>query len=205
MGGKKTNIRVVMFDLGNVLICFDHMIAARKIEKYSDKDASRIYELFFSSPVTEQFDRGLIDEEGFFKEVTALLNLDGLSRDEFYNIWNSIFWENQGVRELIKEIKEKYEKFLIISNVNKPHFEYIADKFPVITEADGIILSYEAGVLKPDSRIYNAAVENAGCSPPEIFYTDDREDLIDAAQKLGFQSRIFQGISDIKNYLFTSG
>ena len=202
MEGKKGSIRVVMFDLGNVLICFDHMIAARKIENYSDKDARQIYALFFSLPVTEQFDRGLIDEKSFFEGVKKLLNLNGLSRDEFYNIWNNIFWENPGLKELIKEIKETYEKFLIISNVNKPHFEYIRDKFPIITEADGIILSYEIGVLKPDPRIYNAAVEKAGCLPSEIFYTDDREDLIEAAVKLGFKARLFQGISDIRRYLF---
>jgi len=205
MDVEKGSIRVVMSDLGNVLICFDHMIAARKIERYSDKNARQIYELFFSSPLTEQFDRGLIDEESFFGGVKKLLNLNGLSQDVFYDIWDDIFRENSGVRELIKEIKEKYEKFLIISNINRPHFEYIRRKFPVITEADEIILSYEVGVLKPDSRIYEVAVKKARCAPSEIFYTDDRADLIEAAIKLGFKARIFQDVSDTRKCLFTPG
>lgn len=190
-----------MFDLGNVIICFDHMLAAKEIAKYSHKSPDEIYNLIFYSDLTEKFDIGLIEEEEFFENVREILDLNGLSQNRFYQIWNNIFWENPGIADLIKEVKSKYHKFLIISNVNKPHFEYIWSNFPVVREADEIILSYKVGSLKPDPKIYSIAVEKAGCLPSEIFYTDDRLELVEKAIEFGFLALRFKGIDEIRNLI----
>ncbi len=195
------DIKVVMFDLGNVIICFDHMIAAKKIAKYCDRSPREIYDLFFYSDLTEKFDSGKIDEDEFFNEVKKVLNLNGLDKSEFYKIWNDIFWENPKVAELIADVKRYYDKFFIISNVNKPHFEYIWRKFPVVREADEIILSYEIGVLKPASEIYKTAIEKAQCLPFEVFYTDDRPELVAAARKMGLVAEVFKGVETIRQIL----
>jgi FMN phosphatase YigB (HAD superfamily) len=42
-----SKIRAVIFDLGNVLIDFDHRIAAKKLSKLTDKTGEEIYNLFF--------------------------------------------------------------------------------------------------------------------------------------------------------------
>ena len=195
------DIKVVMFDLGNVIICFDHMIAAKKIAKYCDRSPREIYDLFFYSDLTEKFDSGKIDEDEFFNEVKRVLNLNGLDKSEFYKIWNDIFWENPKVAELIADVKRYYDKFFIISNVNKPHFEYIWRKFPVVRGADEIILSYEIGVLKPASEIYKTAIEKAQCLPFEVFYTDDRPELVAAARKMGLVAEVFKGVETIRQIL----
>lgn len=193
-----------MFDLGNVIICFDHMIAAKKIARYCDKHPHEIYDLFFWSELTEKFDCGKIDEREFYSQIKRILNLNGLEEEGFFQIWNSIFWENPGIDELIEEIKKKYEKFFIISNVNKPHFEYIWERFPVVRKADEIILSYQVGCLKPASKIYTLAIEKAGCRPEEIFYTDDREELVVAARELGIQAEVFLDLTSLKKLLLGS-
>jgi putative hydrolase of the HAD superfamily len=196
------NIKVVMFDLGNVIICFDHMIAVKEISKYCGYNPEEIYNLFFSSDLVEEFDKGGVSEEEFFKQIRKILNLNGLNKERFYNIWNDIFWENPGVSDLIEEIKKKYEKFFIISNVNRSHFEYIYKNFPIVRKADEIILSYKVGVLKPDSKIYQIAIEKAGCSASNIFYTDDREELIEAAKNIGFNAVKFEDKNQIEKFLF---
>lgn len=198
---KVYDIKVVMFDLGNVIICFDHMIAAEKIAKYCDRRPQEIYDLFFYSDLTEKFDSGRIDEDEFFNEVKKLLNLNGLDKPEFYEIWNGIFWENPGVAELIADVKRHYEKFFIISNINKPHFEYIWRKFPVVREADEIILSYEIGVLKPAPEIYKIAIKKARCFPSEVFYTDDRPELITAARGIGLVAEVFKDVETVREIL----
>lgn len=190
-----------MFDLGNVIICFDHMISAKKISKYSHLSPDEVYNLFFESKITEKFDRGLMTEKDFFEGVKRKLKLNGLGQKKFYNIWNSIFWENKGISELIKEVKRKYQKFFIISNVNKPHFEYIWEKFPVVRLADEIILSYKVGALKPDYKIYKVAIDKAHCLPENIFYTDDRPELVEKALNFGFLAVRFKDINEIRNLI----
>ena len=198
---KVKDIKVVMFDLGNVIICFDHMIAAEKIAKYCDRRPREIYDLFFYSDLTEKFDSGKIDEGEFFNEVKKLLNLNGLDKPGFYKIWNDIFWENPGIAEVITEVKRHYDKFFIISNVNKPHFEYIWREFPIVREADEIILSYEIGVLKPAPEIYKIAIEKAQCLPSEVFYIDDRPELVTAAREMGIVAQVFSSVEKIRKTL----
>jgi putative hydrolase of the HAD superfamily len=195
------DIKVIMFDLGNVIICFDHMIAAEEIAKYSSWSADEIYNLFFHSELTEKFDMGQIDEDRFYKAVRRILNLDGLSKDRFYQIWSDIFWENPGIAEVIKEVKDKYEKFFIISNVNKVHFEYIWKKFPIVRKADDIILSYKVGALKPDPKIYKVAIKKAGCRLDQILYIDDRPDLVQGGMKVGLKAIRFRNIDQIRELL----
>ena len=200
---KSKEIKAVFFDLGNVIICFDHMIAARKIAEKSHKNPDQIYDLFFSSNLTELFDTGLIAEADFFKEVGKLLNLHDINQDGFYKIWNNIFWENKGMLNLIKDIKLRFQKFFIVSNTNKAHCEYVWDNFPVVRLADKIITSYEIGVLKPDSLIYQKAIEEAGCEPEEIFYTDDRNDLITAAESMGINAHLFTSVGELRDAIFS--
>lgn len=195
------DIKVIMFDLGNVIICFDHMIAAEEIAKYSSWGADEIYNLFFHSELTEKFDMGQIDEDQFYRAVRRVLNLDGLSKDRFYQIWSDIFWENPGIAEVIKEVKDKYEKVFIISNVNKVHFEFIWRKFPVVREADEIILSYKVGALKPDPKIYKVAIEKAGSRVDQILYIDDRPDLVQGGMKVGLKAIWFRNIDQIRELL----
>ncbi len=196
------DIKAVFFDLGNVIICFDYMIAVKKIAKKTDKTPSEIFELFFSSHLTDLFDSGAIDETEFFRAVKDLLKLNGLDKEDFYDIWNNIFWENAGIAKLIKDIKMKFQKFFIVSNTNKAHWEYVWNKFPVVRLADKVITSFEVGALKPDRRIYNKAIEEADCKAEKIFYTDDRVELVQAAGDLGFNAYAFSTVEKLRDALF---
>ncbi len=197
------DIKAVFFDLGNVIICFDHMIAAEKIAAKTDKLSEEIYDLFFSSHLTELFDSGSIDKEIFFNKVKELLDIRDINQNSFYEIWNNIFWENKGMLDLIKAIKLKYQQFIIVSNTNKAHYEYVWNNFPIVRLADKVITSYEVGVLKPDPLIYQRAIKEAGCNPEEIFYTDDRVELIEAAKSIGINAYLFKGVDDLKNLIFS--
>ncbi|MDD5613549.1 MAG: HAD hydrolase-like protein [Candidatus Omnitrophica bacterium] len=198
-------IKVVMFDLGNVLIFFDHIRAVNKIVRYTGIKPQHIYGFFFGSCYADDFDKGLLTEQQFFCTAKDNLGLKGLNKEDFFAIWNDIFWENLSLTKIIKEIKKKFPKFFIISNINKAHFEYVSEKFPILHEADSLVLSYQEKIAKPDSRIYQIALERAGCLAQEAFYTDDRPEFITAAKELGFQAVLFCGPGPIIDYLFGSG
>ena len=193
-------IKAVMFDLGNVLIFFDHTRAVNQIARYTELKPQDLSRSFFESYYAGDFDKGLLTERRFFEIVKGDLHLKGLNQKDFFEIWNDIFWENLALTQILKDIKKRYGLF-IISNTNRPHFEYIWDKFPVLREADGLILSYQEKLVKPDSRIYQIALKKAGCLAQEAFYTDDRPEFITAAKKLGFQTVLFRDPGSIKSAL----
>ena len=50
----------IVFDLGNTLIRFDHAISAEKFANLFRLDPKKVYDLFFDSPITRDFETGAV-------------------------------------------------------------------------------------------------------------------------------------------------
>jgi putative hydrolase of the HAD superfamily len=200
-------IEAIVFDLGQVLIDFDHAIAAKRILPFSDKSPEEIFELFFDSPLTGLFEEGKISPQDFFAEVKKMLNLK-LDYAGFLPIWNEIFFfteKNRQVYQLAKSLKGRY-KVALLSNINVLHFAYLQKNFPVFAAFDTVLTSFELGLRKPDPLIYQKALQVLGVSlPARVFYTDDRPELVAKARELGLRSVVFKGLQQLKRDLENSG
>ena len=191
---KKTKYDMIICDLGNVLINFDHRIAVRRILEYTPKKEDEIYELFFDSPFTGLYEEGKISSDEFFQRVKGFLELD-MGRDGFFSIWNDIFFEtpiNIKMQNFLRSIKSRY-KLIMMSNLNETHFEFLKKKMGIFSEFDKLVLSYEVGFRKPAPQIYKCALDFAQTQASRAFYIDDREDLIASAAGLGIKGIVFDG------------
>jgi len=199
-------IKAVIFDLGNVLVDFDHRIAAKRISKFSDKAPEDIFNLFFDSNLTELFEEGKISPQDFFAGVKETLN-SPLKYEEFLPIWNEIFFlseKNRAVYNLAKSLDKSY-KLAMLSNINILHHQYLRDRFPMFDIFPHIITSYEVGARKPKGQIYKKAIELLGAAPEEVFYTDDRPELVDSAKALGINGFVFRSADQLKKDLGSAG
>jgi FMN phosphatase YigB (HAD superfamily) len=200
------NIKAVIFDLGNVLIDFDHMIAAKRISKFTDKTPQEIFNLFFDSELTALFEEGKITALIFFSEVKKILNLK-LDYAEFLPIWNEIFFlteKNQVVYNLAKVLKGYY-KIALLSNINILHFDYLKKNFSVFDVFHNIITSFESGTRKPDPLIYKKTLDLLEAAPQDTFYTDDRAEFIEKAYNLGIRSFVFRDAEQLKRDFLGNG
>jgi len=195
----KNEYDAIFCDLGNVLVNFDHRIAVKKILAFTPKKEEDIYQLFFDSGITKDYEEGKIAFLDFFKRVKDSLELD-MNYTAFLPIWNGIFFEtplNMRFQEFLKSVKYRY-KLVMISNINEAHCEFLKKKMPIFGEFDKLILSYEVGFRKPSPEIYNAALRAAGAKNSGAFYIDDRADLIEAAQGMGIRGITFNGEESFK-------
>jgi len=193
------HIKAIIFDLGNVLIDFDHTVAAKKISAFTTKTPPEIFNLFFDSGLTALFEEGKITPLEFFSKVKEMLNLT-INYDEFLLIWNEIFFltkKNRSVYNLAKTLKNRY-KLILLSNINILHFEYLKKTFPVFDAFRYIITSFEVGFRKPRIEIYEKALEIINAAPANVFYTDDRAELVEEANRLGIRSFVFEGAEKLK-------
>lgn len=200
------DISAIIFDLGNVIVDFDHRIAARKILQFTDRSEEELFNLFFDSGLTGLFEEGKISSAEFFSQVKNLLGLR-LDYHRFVSIWNEIFFmtdRNHRVYNIAKSLKQKF-RIALLSNVNILHFEYIKKTFPVCDAFDHIVTSYEAGFRKPHPRIYQKTLDILGVAPEKCFYTDDRPQLIESARGLGISSYVFEGVEQLKDDLLHNG
>jgi len=203
---QDNKVEAIIFDLGNVLIDFDHTIAARKISSLTTRTPKEIFNLFFDSELTGLFEEGKISPQDFYSEVKKMLNLE-LDYADFLPIWNEIFFfteKNRSVYNLAKTLKSYY-KIALLSNINILHFEYLKNNFPVFDVFHHIIASFEVGFKKPHPLIYQKTLGILGVLPQAVFYTDDRAELVEKASELGIRSFCFEGIDKLNEDLLSVG
>jgi putative hydrolase of the HAD superfamily len=200
-------IEAVIFDLGNVLIDFDYYRAAERAAKFCPKNPNEIFNLFFDSEITGLFEEGKILPLEFFLKVKEMLNLK-LDYKRFLPIWNEIFFlsgKNQAVYNLTKILKGHY-KLVLLSNTNVLHFDYLKKNFPVFDTFHYIITSYEVGLRKPHPLIYKKTLDILGVSCGfNVFYVDDRPELVNAAKRLGLKSFVFKDVLQLRRDLENTG
>lgn len=182
--------RLILFDLGNVLVRFDHAIIARKLSKLSRKPIFSIVAQFIRSGMGELYDEGRITTADFIRSVLRDLDLK-MTDEEFKSCWNEIFSENPGMDELVGKLKSRYPVFLI-SDTNPMHFDFVRERFPILRHIDQFVLSYQVGARKPHPKMFEEALRRAGCSAEETFFTDDRKEIVDAARRMGFRTHCFR-------------
>jgi putative hydrolase of the HAD superfamily len=199
-------IKVLLFDLGGVLVDFDHLRSAERIAAFCSKTPRQIYDLFFESGATVAFEAGKIAPEDFYLQVKQILDLK-LSYTSFEPIWNDIFFlsaKNRSVFGLINNLRANY-KTAMLSNINILHYEYLRKNFPVFGVFDKVFLSFQLGLVKPDREIYNLVIRDLGVSPQEIFYTDDRPELVQSAKSLGIRGCVFTNFGQLTSELRDNG
>jgi putative hydrolase of the HAD superfamily len=198
-------IEVILFDLGNVMLPFNHLPIAEKLSRCSLKkdfqDTQKTFSYLFDhqNGVINPFDRGEIPPEAFFHSLKEKMKLP-ISFETFLPIWNQIFVEDPEVSEIIRSLKGRW-RLGLLSNTDPLHFNYILSSFPIVRILDKWILSYEVGFKKPDLRIFQKAIAWASVGPEKILFIDDTRGHIEAAGSLGIQGIHFVSADQLKKEL----
>lgn len=180
-------IRACLFDMGNVLVDFCHEQMLRQMAVVCDCEADELRLLLFESGQLLRYEQGLIDEDelhGLIEKHFARL----IDRPTLRHAAADIFAERMDMHPLLDHLKQSGQTLVLLSNTSRVHFEFIRERFEFLKYFDACVLSYEVKSLKPEPEIYRAAVEAAGVSAGECFFTDDIEINIQAAREFGLKA-----------------
>ncbi len=176
----------ILFDVGRVLLNYDHKIACRKLAEYSSRTSDEIYTLVPHGKILVDFEEGRITPREFYREVANLIGLQGLSYPEFIEIWRDIYRPVPGMTEVLGAIRLGIALF-IISNVDEIHWEGSFRLAPLpqfFSQPRQWILSFEIGAKKPAEQIFRVAIERIGADAASILSVDDRREYLDAFHQL---------------------
>ena len=178
--------KLVVFDLGKVLVDIDYAIAARKIAARGIMPAEQIKKFLDQSPLLFRYETGLLTNEQFYAEVCAATGFCG-SLEEFSGFFSDIFVPIEPMVQLQAALRRSGIPTYIFSNTNELAVTHIRQSFPFFSNFDGYIYSFEHGAMKPDPRLYEV-VERLACRRgAEILYLDDRSENIAAGAARGWQ------------------
>jgi len=179
--------KVIVFDLGKVLVDFDYSIAARKVAARSTKSLLNLISLLSSSSLIIQYECGLVTRREFFEQVRDAIGFRG-DLAEFSGYFADIFTELPPMIALHAELRRRGVPTYIFSNTNDLAIEHVERNFPFFKNFDGYIYSCEVGAMKPDAKIYAAMEKLCGRSGADIIYLDDRIENVEAGLVRGWRA-----------------
>lgn len=190
MNGKM--IKVIVFDLGNVLIPFDYSIAVKRLNAI-EENLGELFLSFYKAnyEVHRSFERGDLSKEKFISLMLNALS-NKIDEETFYKIYSEIFTVNENVTSLLPKLKQNY-KLVLLSNTNAIHKKYGWEQYEFIAHFDKLILSHEVNAVKPEEKIYKFVEAFTGLQPDEHVFIDDILEYVNGAKKLGWDGIQFLG------------
>jgi 2-haloacid dehalogenase len=197
------NINSIIFDFGGVLVDWNprHM--------YKD--------VFENNSEMEHFLRHICSDDWNLQQDKGRSLSDGtkLLQDKFpehgakiqlyYDQWEKMLKsdipENVAV---LPELKEKY-KLYGLTNWSAETFPVALKRFPFFKYFDGIVVSGEEKMIKPDEEIFNLISTRYHLEAKNCLFIDDNLKNINTAKRLGFSTIHVQENTDLKNELFLLG
>ncbi len=76
-----------------------------------------------------------------------------------------------GVDEMWSALRRAGLKIAICSNLASPYERALIDQFP--DQPDALVLSFRAGLMKPQQQIYRLVCSELGLQPSEVLFTGD--------------------------------
>lgn len=196
----------IYFDMGNVLLLFDHMLGCRQMAEVSGVDAERVRQVLFDTGLELRYEAGELSTREFYdafcEQIGAKPDYPALLRAA-----GDIFTVNASIVPVVAALNDAGYRLGLLSNTCEAHWEYIRQyRYSIISDMFEVItLSYEVQAMKPDKRIFTAAAEKAGVAPQEIFFTDDVAGHVAGARAAGFDAEQYTTTQELVRHLRKRG
>jgi FMN phosphatase YigB (HAD superfamily) len=132
-----TDIKMVAFDLGNVLCTVDETIASKKLAALSDKPWEEVHGIVFSQIRKLQFESGEMTFDEHAVQAISNLGID-MPLDEFTALYDSVLIPSESMFPLIERIAEKH-RLALVSNTSEPHWKSAERFLPFSSSLDPVI------------------------------------------------------------------
>ena len=183
------NCKVIIFDLGGVILNIDYKLTITEFEKLGLKNADSFYSKKVQNPIFDKIEVGAISPKEFLEQLQKECNNASIELVE--NAWNAMLVDlPQSRLDYIKNLKNNYQIFLL-SNTNAIHIRAFknkigAEKWKAFSSVfDKMYLSHEIRFRKPDKEAFQIILEENKLKPNEVFFIDDSPQHIEAAKSLG--------------------
>lgn len=189
----------VLFDIGNVFVEWDPRLLYQKLITDADE-----LEYFLSEIVTLEwhsehdrgrpFAEGVADLSAKFPEYEDLIHMFDSRWEE--TIGNVI----QGTVDIMEDLAERGIRIYGLTNFSQEKWPGFCRKHSFTDMFEGVVVSGEERLIKPDPRIYHTAIARFHLDPEATVYVDDRRENVLAAEQLDMIGHQFTATSVLRDF-----
>lgn len=194
----------VVFDIGGVLIDWDPRYLFREV--IADEDTREWFLREVCSPEwNRQQDRG---------RPWADAVAEAIARHPEHADWIRAYDErwietiggvDRETEALVREVLATGVPVYALTNYSAEKWALSRERFGVLGEFDGVVVSGEERVAKPDERIYRILLQRYGLDPEETYFTDDVPANVEAARAVGIDAERFIDAATARDQLVERG
>lgn len=201
---KTGSIKNVVFDIGNVIVRWAPLEIARLT--FSDVETSeQLVKSIFQSETWMNLNKGLISEADAKWQYQSSIGLSDLECERlFYYIKQTqllIF----GSVDLLKRVKAAgYNVYALTDNVHEI-VDHLKSEYTFWPLFDGVIVSADLGLLKPQAEIYQALLTQNQIEASETVFIDDMPYNVEGAKVVGISAIQFENSAQCEDALKALG
>lgn len=183
MRSQQSAIRVVLFDVGGVLV---ELTGLTVLLSWLGRrmTAEEVRTLWLTSPTVRLFETGKMQPSGFAEQMITELRLP-VGSDEFLT---ELYAKSQriipGAVELVRRVPSDYVR-ATLCNTNALQWSNLAAQPDLIGAFDHHFASHLTGKIKPDEEAFQHVLSMLGCEGPETLFLDDSHLNVAAAKAVG--------------------
>jgi 2-haloacid dehalogenase len=199
------NRSIAVFDLGGVLIDWNPRYLYRKL--FPGDDAAM--EHFLATVCTQSWNARQ-DAGRPFAEACASLKLEHPAHADLIDAWiqrqqEMVAGPISGTVDILAELRARQVPLYALSNWSAETFPISLKRFDFLHWFQGIVLSGEVRLIKPDPRIFHIFLETHAIDPAQAVYIDDIERNVETATALGMHGIVFTDPPALRNELVRLG
>ena len=196
---------VVVFDVGGVLLQWDPRHLYRKL--FAGDDAAM--EHFLGNVCTEEWNERQ-DAGRTFADAAAELLPAHADQAHLIHAFGRRFDEMipgaiEETVDILRELKRAGVPLYAVTNWSAETFPSAQNRFDFLAEFDGIVVSGEEGVIKPDPRIFRILLDRYDIPAHAAVFIDDNPANADAATNLGIHGIHFRSAAELRRELVALG
>ena len=192
-------IKNVVFDVGNVLV--DYLPLEYIMSFGFDREMAKALVMkTFGHDLWNEHDRGTYSHD----EVWDIFEQQSPDSAKDIRRIRDDWWPDkvpliQDSADFLRECNNRGYNTYLLSNFNADMFEYIEkNRFPVLSEVKGQIISGKERLMKPEPEIYRLLLERFALISNETVFIDDKLENIEAAQAMGIHGIVFVNPSQMR-------
>lgn len=188
---KQSKKGVLLFDFFGVI---STEIAPIWFDKHFDSESA----IRLKADIFVPADLGLISEEDTYIKMQEL---SGIPAEEIKRDFYALININTELLSHIRALRENY-KVYIISNASSSFLRKILEDYSLYEYFDGVFISAEMKIAKPDTKYFDYVLDKIGFTPEEAIMTDDNPKNVKAAADAGIDGIIFENTADFITKLY---
>ncbi|MDO5657254.1 MAG: HAD family phosphatase [Paracoccus sp. (in: a-proteobacteria)] len=194
----RQTIRNVVFDLGNVLIEWRLWDALHRV--FPDEQA------MFAALEAQGFEAWNLEQDRGRRLAEAVPpGAHPLFAEYAARITDAHAVAIPATVEILRRLKGQGVPCYALSNMSHEASAFMRAHHPFMSWFDGVVISAEEGVVKPDPAIYRLTARRYDLSPAETLFIDDRPDNIAAAMAEGWDGILFTSPEALRDELAARG